>query len=508
VRKLIGSMLIGLALVAALMVFVDTSLAFRSGAQGLAADTPPPEKGLEKPVPPKKRPDPLPGRGRRVSLRGTIADMPTTTVTGTWMIIDEAETTWTITVTERTKIVPPVADPAPGDAVHVLGKEEADVSHALTASHIVVKEQDRQPARPVEFHGEIEALPVPTDPFTGAKAYLGKWVISGYTVTVDSRTMINPEKRTPEIGMRVNVIAFKEADGTLWAKHIALHRREEAESTAEIEGTIQDLPDPPYLGTWIVDGFTVTVTGTTELKGATPAISLTAKVKGEELEDGSILANKVIVKGPDQEEVEFEGTLLVFTTTRPSEWVIETETPTGTKQISVTVTRETYVNTNKGPVEVGARVEVKALRQTDGTLVAVRIKVEDDSDEDMRVEFEGTVVTTDTIPGTWVVETEDSERMTVTVTADTVIVPPTAPLILGASVEVKALEHPDGSLEALHIKVERPEREEVDRATHLVSKSIKPANSPADPSLLEIASAATHAVGDVPYQWRIDVVIR
>jgi len=440
-RKLITSVVVALALVAAFMVLADTSLASRPGVDSTVDDNPPPV------------------RVRMVSLRGTITDVPTDTV-GVWTVTDEADNVWTVTVTEETRIVPPMVDPAVGDPVHVLGTQEEDGEQAVTAKQIVVKKRDQQPARPVQFRGEIEKLPASTDTVTGPEAYYGEWVVAGFTVTVDADTMIHPDKRTPEVGMTANVIAFEQADGTLWAKNIVLHRPEEEESEVEIEGLIEALPDAPYLGTWIVDGFTVTVTDTTELKGATPAVSLTAKVKGQELEDDTILAEKIIVEGPEHEMVEFEGKVLVYTDTRPSEWVIERETPTGTEQVSVTVTSDTFVNTNKGPVEVGALVEVKALRQTDGTLVAVLIKVEDEVDEDTKIVFEGTVVATDTIPGDWVIQT-DSERITVEVTSETKIVPPWASLELGSEVKVLALQQADGSLQAFLIKIERPNMERV-----------------------------------------------
>jgi hypothetical protein len=457
-RKLVGSVVIGMALVAALMVFAGTSLASRPESSGALADAPPPEQGSERAISPVKNGDPPPVGERLVSLRGTIADLPTDTLTGTWTITDQAGSSWTIMVTEETKIVPPVADPAPGDPVRVLGKQEEDTDYTVIASLIAVRERNQQRARPVQFRGEIQALPVPTETVTGSEAYYGEWVVAGYTFTVDSRTMIHPDKRTPEVGMLANVIAFEQPDGTLWAKNIALHGPEEDENEVEIEGIIEQLPEPPFLGTWVVDGFTVTVTETTELKGATPAVSLTAEVEGRELEDGTILADEITVEEPEQEEVEFEGSLLVFTDTTPSEWVIETETATGTEQVSVTVTSDTYVDTDEGPLEVGAWVEVEALRQADGSLVAVRIEVEDDVEEDVRVEIEGTVVATDTIPGDWVIET-DSERITVEVTSRTRVVPPWASLELGSEVEIKALQRPDDTLLALVIHIEGPDPE-------------------------------------------------
>ena len=450
-RKLIGSVVIGLAMVAGLMFFVAPSLANQPDAESHLGDRPPADEASTTSVRLTGQSERPSFRRRTVSLRGTIADLPST-ITGTWTVTDELGSLWTITVTEDTKIAPPDVTPSVGDAVLIVAAQQHDDEPALLARYIVVKERREQRTRPIQFHGVIEDLPPVSTP-AEPQHYWGDWVISGKIVNVNAETTIRPENKTPEIGMMANVIALEQEDGTLWAKIIVLYRRE---ADVQIEGTIEQLPAAPYLGTWIVDGFTVTVTATTDLKGATPALSLTAKVKGQKQDDGSILATDIVVKGPDLELVDFEGKLLVFSDTRPSEWIIETETPTGTEQISVTVTEETYVNDRKGPVEYGAWVEVKALKEDDGTLTAVLIKVEDDTDVPVWVEFEGTVVTTGTIPGDWVIETISStESVTVHVTNDTRLVPCTAslPLTLGTSVRVKALQLPDGTLLAVRIEI-------------------------------------------------------
>ena len=312
-----------------------------------------------------------------IKLRGTVDQMPTDGLTGTWTIIDEADQARIVKVTEETRIVPPTADPHVGDWTEVLAQpEDEDGGEVLVAKQMLFKSEGPNRARPTELHGQIEALPAEGN--GGSVDFLGEWVVAGFTFTVDSRTMVHPDWRRPEVGMRANVIAFEQEDGSLWAKNIVLHSPGDGAPEVEVEGPIQDLPEPPFLGTWTVDGFTVTVTDTTQLKGATPALSLTAKVRGEELEDGSILAYEIIVEGPEHAEVEFEGELMACPEALPAEWVIETETASGLELKSVTVTSDTYINENHGPVEVGAWVEVKALLQEDDTLLAVRIKAEDD----------------------------------------------------------------------------------------------------------------------------------
>jgi len=536
-RKLIGSVMIGLGLVAALMVFVSPSLALRPAAEQVQQGQPP-DPG---------RPDPLPRRERRVSLHGTIAVLPTTSaLTGTWKITDETNAPRSVTVTLETKIVPSGTVPMVGDGVHVVGTQDGGDEAPVLATHIVVEQGTARRARPMEFRGLIDNLPsASTDELEG---WVGNWVVSGMTVEVDSETRIHPPGRTPTIGMRVNGIAFLQPDGGYLAKNIALHRMEDGNDVVEIEGKIQDLPPAPYTGTWVVDKYTVTVTADTEQKGATPALSLTARVEGQQQSDGSILAREIIVRGPEHEEVEFEGELLVFSTTHPSTWAIKTDAFSGTDTISVTVTEETRLRTEQGPLAEGAWVEVKALWEGED-LVAVQIKVEDDeccprwevlegtidyldggetylllarsgytdlvtvtltentrripptavltqglsvkigalrSETDAylaawikverpdfdEIEFEGTIVQTDTIPnGEWVVQ-GDSERFTFTVDSETHVRPSRADLVLSATVEVKAIEMADG-LYARRIEVEMPEPEEFEfEGTIVVTDSI------------------------------------
>ena len=427
-RKLIASLVIGLGLVAAFMVFVSPSMG--------------------------QQPDPLPNRTRNVSLQGTVADMPSGTLTGTWMmtITDHGGNLWTITVTEETKLLPPGVTPEKEDSVHVLGSQ-GDGERTLLAKHVVTEKRSRRGARPFEFHGAIEDLPEPTDGI-----YSGTWVVAGVTFTVDAKTMIHPPTRTPTEGMQANVIAFEQPNGSLWAKNIALHGPDdEDQDEVEIEGVIKKLPSSDdFVGLWIVDGFTVTVTDTTDIEGS-PAISLTAKVEGIRQGPNSLLATKIEIEEPEEEKLEFEGVVDSFTDTRPSLWTIYTEDLSPTGVISVWVYSTTHIIDEEGILEVGSKVEVKALTQEDGSLAALRIKVEDEDFGGSKwVRYEGIVSSVDH-ENEVVIETTDSGLITFELSSETKVVPPWADLAPGAEVEVKALERSDGSLLAFLIRVKRQE---------------------------------------------------
>ena len=422
-RKLIASLVIGLGLVMTLMVLVTPSVG--------------------------QQPDPLLNRARQVSLQGTIADLPTGTVTSTWMITDRIGNPWALTVTEDTKLLPPGVTPEVEDSVHVLGSQGPDGEPTLLAKHVVIEKRSQRGTRPSEFHGAIEKLPEST-------VYSGTWVVAGITFTVDAKTMIHPPMRTPTEGMQANVIAFEQLEGTLWAKNIVLQEPDNVQDEVKIAGMIKELPNSTdFVGLWIVDGFTVTVTDTTEIEGS-PAVSLTAKVEGIPQGPSSLLATKIEIKGPGQEKVEFEGTIKSLTDTRPSQWAIYTEDLSPTGVISVWVYSTTHIIDKKAPLGVGSKVEVKAVRQEDGSLAALRIKVEDgDFGGSKWVEYEGTVLSADIEAGKLIIT--DSEPITFQLYSETKIVPPWADLAAGTEVKVKALERSDGSLLAFLIKVERQE---------------------------------------------------
>jgi hypothetical protein len=450
-RRIIGSIVIGTALVLALMVFVSTSMALKpdldEGGVGrpLASDKPQrdagPSVGESGPVLLRKN----------VNLKGTIDQLPSGTLTGTWWIEIEAGEVISVEVTEETKMSPPDFEPEVGDAVHVLARREGSgTDEILVAKHVVFKKAERERIRPTHIHGEIEHLPTPSGTITGT------WVVNGISVTVDSETRIHPRDRMPELGMRANVLGQEQEDGTVLAKKITLQPRKEAESEVEFEGPIQTLPeDDSFLGMWVVDDISVTVTETTQLRGFTPTVGLIAEVEGELLEDGAVLASRIKVERPEHEKVEFEGTVVV-TDVIPGVWVIETETPSGTEEISVTITISTCINQSRGRLEMGAWVEVKAIEQLDGTLEAIYIKVEDDRPaEEREVEFEGVIGTLppsapNSYRGHWTVVTTDTIPITVIVTGNTEI---DGEPEIGANVEVEGVLQGNGAVRALSIGI-------------------------------------------------------
>ena len=448
-RRVISSILIGFSLVLALMVVVGTA----------SADKPDPsDRGIRPPsavlqaqgdrIVRVLAPEPVNAQ-KKVNLSGIIEALPPATLTGTWWVDVRSGEVISVAVTDRTRIVPPSVEPEVGDGVRILARR---VEGGLQAEQVILRKAVRERVRPIHIHGEIQHLPAPTGTITGT------WVVNGVSVTVNSETRINPRDLLPEVGMWANVLGLAQDDGSVLAQKIALQRREEAEAETEFEGPIQLLPeDASFLGTWVVDGISVTVTISTQLRGVTPTVGLNAEVEGELLEAGSVLAHKIKVEPVRQEKVELEGTV-VATDTIPGVWVIETQTPSGTQEISVTVTISTCINESRGRLELGAWVEVKALEHPDGTLEAIHIKVEDGRPaEDRAVEFEGTI---NALPpsapqsyrGPWMILTlADAIPVTVTVTANTEIegLPE-----IGAHAKMEGLLQGNGAVRARSIEIE------------------------------------------------------
>jgi len=157
---------------------------------------------------------------------------------------------------------------------------------------------------------------------------------------------------------------------------------------------------------------------------------------------------------PEMEEhIEFEGE--VEAVNGDGSYVIAGQT--------VLTDENTHFEPNAEAVAIGVWVEVKAVQEADGSLLALKIEVKDreygDDEHGAKVEFQGTVEAIDgnayTIAG-----------QVVMVSADTVFKPDQASITVGAWVKVEALTLSDGSLLARKIELKHagePGDDEVER---------------------------------------------
>jgi len=153
-----------------------------------------------------------------------------------------------------------------------------------------------------------------------------------------------------------------------------------AGNEVEFGGTVDSIT-PPSLK---VSGRTVVTNADTRIKRGDRSVALTdltvgdkVEVEGRQQADGSVLASKIKVEDnddEDQNEVEFKGSIESITppTLMVSGRKVMTNGSTRIRRGDKTVTL--------ADLKVGDKVEVAGTRQADGSVLASKIKVEDQKD--------------------------------------------------------------------------------------------------------------------------------
>lgn len=160
----------------------------------------------------------------------------------------------------------------------------------------------------------------------------------------------------------------------------------ETEHPAEVEfkGSIDSLSP------LVVGGRAVTTNAQTIVENGPLALNQWVEVEGFAQADGSVLAKKIEVEhtgepgDDDVAEVEFKAPIVSFPSAPyVGTWLIGSYT--------VNVTATAVVDTSRGMPAIGAIAEVKAMQKADGTLEALRIKIEDAVEFENEVEFKGVI---------------------------------------------------------------------------------------------------------------------
>jgi hypothetical protein len=201
--------------------------------------------------------------------------------------------------------------------------------------------------------------------------YYGTWVVGDYTVIADAQTQIDVSRAAPAAGVIAEVKATQQADGTLHADRIKTEDAGEFENESEFKGTISNLTGAPGAYDMQVGSQHVTTNGDTVIDG-TLSDGVMVEVHGAVQPDGSVLADRIHVEdAPGQPgEKEFRSTIAALPAGFIGTW-------TFANGESVTVNANTIIDESRGPAQVGALAEVKAVKQ--GALwVAVRIQIEND----------------------------------------------------------------------------------------------------------------------------------
>jgi hypothetical protein len=236
---------------------------------------------------------------------------------------------------------------------------------------------------------------------------------------------------------------------------------------AEFTGTVQSLPSNGFVGDWTVGGRTVHVTSSTRVNEEDGQITVgaTVKVEGRSRSDNSVDATQVELRqagsgsgsgsggsggsggddhGNGNGEAQFKGTIESFPAGLIGDWQIGGRT--------IHVSASTRIETNDGPVAVGAFVEVEGTMRADGSMDAAKIEVKSNpAGGDGRDELKGTIESlpnTANFVGDWRVA-----GRTIHVSAATLINREHGAVAVGAFVEVNGTQQADGSINAARIEV-------------------------------------------------------
>jgi hypothetical protein len=231
-------------------------------------------------------------------------------------------------------------------------------------------------------------------------------------------------------GARVEVKGLKQLDGSITALMVQLE-------AFELEGTVSGLSGTCPAVTFTLNGATVRTTALTEFKdGGCSALQNGAKaeVKGLKQPDGSVTALVVGV-----EEMELEGIVSGLSGTCP------TMTFTLNSMTVRTTALTEFKDGGCSALQNGAKVEIEGLKQPDGSVTALTVRVE-------YMELEGTV---SAAIGTCPTSTFTLSGRTVKTTATTVYSKGSCGDIKdGTRLDLKGLKQPDGSVTAVWIRID------------------------------------------------------
>lgn len=376
---------------------------------------------------------------------GVIETLPNTTgFVGDWTVAGR-----TIHVTSSTELKQSDGAFAAGKIVKVEGVKQND--NSINAKKIETKSAGSNGGGPsFKFNGTIEELPNTT-------GRIGDWKVSGRVIHVSTTTVIEQEDGPVAVGAKVEVEGSQRTDGSVDASKI--HTDDESGNSGSFEfyGTIESLPSTTgRIGEWAISGRKVNVTAATRIKqekGAV-AVGVVVQVKGTVKADGSVDATDIETKsgpanpgGGGNRVSEFHGTIetLPGTTGQIGLWTIS-----GRK---VNVVASTVIEHAALGIAVGKRVEVKGTPQTDGSINASKIEIEEGTGSTNPSILFGKIEilpTATTLIGDWKVATK-----TVHVTAATIIERKYGTVAVGAFVEVYGAAQADGSINATKIEVKQ-----------------------------------------------------
>jgi hypothetical protein len=232
------------------------------------------------------------------------------------------------------------------------------------------------------------------DEVNGVVAALGgacptlTFMVQGTRVTTNSATVFDDTACARVVnGMVVEVHGVRQADGSLLASRIEAEDDDDdddvRDARVELEGAIASMGGTCPAVTLTVQGTRVTTSNATRFDDGTCGTlqnGTQVEVEGQRQADGSVSASRIEVKtnnrgpNPGNTEQRFTGSVSGVGGACPAiTFMVQ-----GNKVATNSSTR--FDDTSCGRVANSMRVEVRGLRQTDGSVLASRVKREDDDD--------------------------------------------------------------------------------------------------------------------------------
>ena len=293
-------------------------------------------------------------------------------------------------------------------------------------------------------------------------------LVQGYTIYVDGYTDLREPGNTTvtfsffQLNDLVQVQADNRGDGTYLASRIKSEDGPVNENEVELTGYVTEVGASSF----VINGSTFVVDANTEYRGRHGntfsfeqiVVGILLEVKASSQTNGDLLTSRVKTEDDEnhQHGGELEITGLIDNLTANSLVIGENEFFVDAQTV--------ILDHNRMPISfsdlnVGDRVEVKAFRQTDNSLLAVRIKLEDmpENEIEFTARVESILGSDMTINGiTFSTDSNtiflDNNRMPVTI----------ASLAVGIWVEVKGFQKQDGLYYANRIQIEDFVRNEIE----------------------------------------------
>ncbi|MFQ5631784.1 MAG: DUF5666 domain-containing protein, partial [bacterium] len=270
-----------------------------------------------------------------------------------------------------------------GTFVEVKGKFRAD--GLLWVVRIKIKNAS---GTEVELKGVVEALSQT------------EITVKGMVFSLDSATVFLDHSRNPsdistlQVGQFVEVKARRQPDGSLRAVRIKLE--DDHENEVELKGAIVSITGNSitlFNVTFVIDSTTEILDNLKNpITLADLQVGMIVEAKGKLGANGTVLAKRIKIEDHANDEIEIKGTIEALRTDGLT--VAGHDFGVNDKTIVLNREKQAIAFTD---LQVGLFVEIKARRQPDGSLLAVRIKLEDQGGIQVKLRGSITSISGDTV---------------------------------------------------------------------------------------------------------------